>query len=122
MSAIGTKRTFQPHPRLSAIGVTTDIAGFRRGTVCPLMTQSGHWPVPQPVPDGGAPGQEVLRDHPEGCSIQGFTPPSRQEGRLAAILNLMDRARADEIIRRKAESEHRTHPTVDEDLRPWRGA
>jgi hypothetical protein len=39
-----------------------------------------------------------------------------------AILNLMNRARADEIIRRKAESEHRTHPMVDEGSHPWRGA
>jgi hypothetical protein len=42
MSAIGTTRTIQTHPRLSAVGVTADKAGFWPAMVCPLMTQSGH--------------------------------------------------------------------------------
>ena len=40
MSAIDTKRTVQSRPRLSAI--KADNGGFWPGTVCPLMTQSGH--------------------------------------------------------------------------------
>jgi hypothetical protein len=41
MSAIGTKRTIQPCPRLSAIGATADKGGFWAAVVYPLMTQSG---------------------------------------------------------------------------------
>ena len=48
MSAISTKRTIRTHPRLSAIGVTADISEFWPGTVCPLMTQSGHQPGSTP--------------------------------------------------------------------------
>jgi hypothetical protein len=43
MSAIGTKRTFRPRPRLSAIGPKRDKVEFWPGAVCPLLTQSGHW-------------------------------------------------------------------------------
>ena len=35
ISALGTKRTFRPHPRLSAIGVKADIS-----TICPGLTSS----------------------------------------------------------------------------------
>jgi hypothetical protein len=42
LSVIGTKRTIQPRPRLSAIGATVDNGGFWPAMVCPLMTQSGH--------------------------------------------------------------------------------
>ena len=34
MSAIGTKRTIRLYPRLSAIGVTADIAAWRRFVSC----------------------------------------------------------------------------------------
>jgi hypothetical protein len=33
MSAIGTKRTFQPHSRLSVIGVTADMSQSIRGSL-----------------------------------------------------------------------------------------
>ena len=30
--------------RMSALGVIADITGFRRETVCPLLTHKRHWP------------------------------------------------------------------------------
>jgi hypothetical protein len=39
----GTSRTSQPHPRLSAIGVTADKRGFWPVMVCPLLTHQRRW-------------------------------------------------------------------------------
>ena len=41
-SVVGTLRTIQLRPHLSAFGPKWTWADFCLGTVCPLMTQSGH--------------------------------------------------------------------------------
>ena len=42
ISAIGTKRTFRPRPRLSAFGPKRTKLDFGSRWFCPLMTQSGN--------------------------------------------------------------------------------
>jgi hypothetical protein len=68
MSAVGTKRTIQLHRRLSAIGGKADMTVC--AAKCPLMTQSGHDPLPAlflnpircPVLSRGG-GNEAARVH-----------------------------------------------------------
>src|ERR1035437_10037135 len=51
MSAIGTKRTIRPHPRLSAFGPKQTKIDFGRGMVCPLMSSRPEESHPRALPD-----------------------------------------------------------------------